>query len=157
MPSISRERVPGRVATIQPRDLAEQQEWQVLTGAIRRLEQTATALQQQVLSLQQQTNQPQWTVVQESTDYEFPAAFIRVELDASGAARVATLPLSDTLQGQLVNVAKSDSVILNSVTIAPQGTDALFIATGYDIITTEWGSVVLIAVPGGWSIFARSV
>lgn len=156
MSGFSRERVPGRGAVIKPRDLAEEKSWDDLSGAFRRLSQSVTTLQQQVGLLQQAVYQPIWTIVQQSTDYEFPAAFIRVELDATAANRTATLPLSDTLQGQLVNVEKSDASV-NTVTASPQGADAFFGTAGYNVLTARYNSIVLIGVPGGWSIFARSV
>lgn len=154
--SISRERGPGRGAVIIPRDLFEEKDWSSLANILRKLAQSVETLQSQVQSLQQQTNQPIWTVVQVSDDYDFPAAFIRVEIDATAGNKTATLPLSTNLQGQLVNVVKSDSGV-NTVTCAPQGSDALFLPALSDVLTTQWDGVVLIGVPGGWSIFAVGV
>lgn len=156
MATISRERVPGRGSDYKPRDLAEAQDWQVLTGRIRTLSQEVVTLQQQVTGLLQQVRQPIWTVVAQSTNYEFPAAFIRVELDATAANRVATLPLSANLQGQLVNVVKSDASA-NTVTATPSGSDSFFGTAGYNVLTARWNSIVLIGVPSGWSILSRSV
>ena len=155
MPSISREQLPGR-SRLTPAAVAEYQDWQVLTGRLTSVQQALATLQAQVVTMAQQSYQRTWTIVQQATDYDFPAAFIRAEIDATGAARTATLPLSDNLQGQLANVVKSDSSV-NAVSAAPTGTDALFVVAGDEDITTEWGGVVYIAVPGGWSIFARSV
>lgn len=157
MPSLSsRERVPGRGAILIPRDFAEEQDWSALGRRILTLTEPIAGMQAAILALQQASSQPQWTIVQESADYEFPACFIRAEISASGGNRVATLPLSDKVQGQLVNVAKSDNSV-NVVDAAVQGTDAFFIPAGFETLTAEWDSVVFIAVPGGWSIFARSV
>ncbi len=87
-----------------------------------------------------------------SSSVALAEASIAVRADATSGALSVTLPDASGASGQFVYIVKFDAGS-NHVTATSKGTDTIE-GSATKAITTQWGSLLLLARSGGWDVVA---